>query len=165
METSMADLLMFVLCVASWSSVKAENTVTITGYSVDITNSDVIKSWNTDVSDNVLASTININQDCPGSVQAEIAIYKEGNLVNTVSQTYKQPFKEFQGSNICGSIDGPEPDDESCSAVQGEQVASECDVRSWFSDMDVGSYDADCDFQIEGNSIAVAHLNVKVESA
>lgn len=113
---------------------------------------------------NGLASVINIKNNCPGAVQAEIRVLKDDQIINSNVQNMKQPIKDFESYNMCASIDAPDTDDESCSIAQGEQTVKDCDVSSWFSDMDPGSYIAECDFKVKNELSATAYIYVTVES-
>ena len=157
-------LLLFVLCVVSQSRVEAENKVTVTSFNADVPGNDVVDSWNYDLANNLIASTINVKKNCPGSVEADVRVYQGDKMVNTINKNLDHPMKDFESYNMCGSIDCPEPDDDSCSMAEGEQSARDCDMSSWFSDMNPGDYRIICDFKQEDNILTTLTLDVTVES-
>ncbi|XP_078038988.1 uncharacterized protein LOC144471113 [Augochlora pura] len=166
MATRMAELsLLFLLSIASWSRVEAGDVVTINSFQADVEGGNsVIDSISGDLADNIVGFTMNIKQSCPGTAQMDIELFKGGNLANTMSQTYKQPMKEILDSNLCGSIDAPDPDDDSCSILEGEQTASQCDISSWFQGMDDDDYEAIATITVNGEKVGTMVLGVTVSS-
>ncbi|XP_076680962.1 uncharacterized protein LOC143375563 [Andrena cerasifolii] len=157
-------LLLFVLCIASWSRVEAKNKATVTSFNADVPGNDVVDSWNYDLANNLIASTIKVKKNCPGIIEVDIRIYQGENMVNTLNKKFEKPMKDFADYNICGSLDYPEPDDDSCSIAEGEQSAKDCDISSWFSDMNPGDYRIECDFKQEDNMLTSLKMDVTVES-
>ena len=156
--------LLFVLCVASWSRVEAENKVTVNSFSADVPGNDVVESWNYDLADNLIASTIKVKKNCPGMVEADIRVYQDDNIVNTMNKKFNKPMKDFADYNMCESMDSPEPDDDSCSIAEGEHSAKNCDMSSCFSDMNAGKYRIECDFKQEDTILTSIKMDITVES-
>ncbi|XP_017763371.1 PREDICTED: uncharacterized protein LOC108553116 [Eufriesea mexicana] len=156
-------LLVFVLCIVSILHVKAEKEISIVFFNVDVSNSDILNSWDGDLADNLISSTINVKENCPGQIEADIRIYQGDNLVNTMNKKYDKPMNEFENLDICGSVEAPEPDDDSCSIAEGEQTAKDCDIRSWFKDMSTGEYNIECDFKRLNDLICTVKVGVKIE--
>ncbi|XP_076630628.1 uncharacterized protein LOC143346433 [Colletes latitarsis] len=167
MQYSFVELpLVLILFIASLSYTNAEKKVTVLSYDAGVTNgNNIFDSWTPSISDGLFASNIGVIQNCPGPAQVILKLFKDDQLVNTFSQNFKQPMKELESYNICGSIDAPEPDDESCSIVQGEHTASDCNLSSLFSDMENGQYIVEAEFKFSNNVASTAKLDLKVEDA
>ncbi|XP_043256410.1 uncharacterized protein LOC122399643 [Colletes gigas] len=167
MQSSFVKLpLVLILCIVSLSYTNAEKKVTVHSYNADVTNgNNVLDSWSPSLSNGLITSNIGVSQNCPSAAQVVIKIFKDEQLVNTFNQNFKQPIKEFESYNICSSIDAPEPDDDSCSVAQGEHTASDCDLSSFFSDMDNGQYIVECEFKFSNNVVSTAKLDLTVEDA
>lgn len=45
-------------------------------------------------------------------------MYKDGDVVNTFDKMFEHPMNDFANYNICGSVDSPEPDDDTCSMAE-----------------------------------------------
>nr|XP_033330467.1 uncharacterized protein LOC117222718 [Megalopta genalis] len=166
MATRMTELsFLLLLSVAWWSRVEADRTVTINSFQSEVEDGNsVADSMSGDVGDNLVNFLMNIKKSCPGAAQLEIEVYKDGVVVYTNGQTLKQPMKEFQQMNICGSIDAPEPDDESCSIQEGEQTASQCDVSAWFESFDEGDYKAVAAVTVNNEKLGALFLDVTISA-
>ncbi|XP_054016336.1 uncharacterized protein LOC128896851 [Hylaeus anthracinus] len=156
-------LLILVLSVASWSCVGAEKDVKIKSVKTDVSDGNsAVESWTTSLSNNQIDTEIKVKENCPPMIQAEIRLIKDGIIVNKFVQNMDQPFEIVKSQNLCNSVDTQEPDDKSCSAVEGEHRLSECDLSSWFSDLDDGDYTGECDIKSNNKIISTATMEVEV---
>ncbi|CAK9824145.1 hypothetical protein ANTRET_LOCUS2360 [Anthophora retusa] len=166
MKTSIAKLLLVsVLCIISCSLVQSDNEVTINSFDVDIPDNDVMDSWTYDLANNLIGSTINIKRSCPDSIEMDVRIYQDTEMVNQIFKKIDKPMKDFESYHICEAIDYPEPDDDTCSIADGEQSAKDCDISDWFRDMSPGKYSVQTDFKQGDNKVACVKIDLTVESA
>ncbi|KOC65822.1 hypothetical protein WH47_10284, partial [Habropoda laboriosa] len=96
----------------------SETKATIRTFDIDIPSNDVIDSWTYELENNLVDSTINIKQDCPESIELEIQVFQEDEVVSQVFKELDKPMKNFEDYGICGMLDYTEPDDDSCSILQ-----------------------------------------------
>ncbi|KAK9303335.1 hypothetical protein QLX08_004933 [Tetragonisca angustula] len=164
MQSSIAKLLLVVLlCIVSLLHVKASNKVTVQDMEVNIPSNDIVQSWEPQVSNNRISSTINIMKNCPGEIEADIKVYQGDDVVSQTTKKFDKPIEDFEKMNICESIESSDLEDDSCSIAMGEQSATDCDVSGWFSEMKPGDYKAQCDFKQGDNVVGIVILSVKVE--
>ncbi|XP_043519837.1 uncharacterized protein LOC122533826 [Frieseomelitta varia] len=165
MQSPIAKLLLVVLlCIVSLSHVKASNKVTVQDMEVDIPSNNIVQSWEPQVANNLINSKINIKHNCPGEVEADIKVYQGDDVVSQTTKKFDKPIKDFESMNICTLVQGSDFEEDSCSIGMGEQLAEECDVSEWFSEMKPGDYKAKCDFKQGDEVITTVTLSVKVES-
>ncbi|XP_003690596.1 uncharacterized protein LOC100870371 [Apis florea] len=159
-------LLIFVLCIISSSyilNVKAENKVTINSIKIDVSNEDVLESWDASISNNLINTTPKIKKDCPSSLEIDIKIYQDDQLVSQMTKQSEKPFKDLENANLCASVEYIDEDD-ACSVAPGEQSASECDISSLLNSMNPGNYKTICDLKESDSVFATATLEITVEA-
>ncbi|XP_016920678.1 uncharacterized protein LOC108003090 [Apis cerana] len=158
-------LLIFVLCIISSSyilNVKAENKVTVNSINVDVSNEDILESWDASISNNLISITPKIKKDCPSILKIDIKIYQNDQLVSQMTKQFEKPFKDLENANLCTSVEYIDEDD-ACSIAPGEQNASDCDVSSMFNSMNPGNYKTVCEMMESDTLFATATLEVTVE--
>ncbi|XP_026672171.1 uncharacterized protein LOC108627769 [Ceratina calcarata] len=153
-----------ILCVALWMRAKADNKITVNSFDVDIPGNDIVGAWDHDLANNLISSTISIKRDCPGVFELDIKVYEGEAQVQQMNQKLKKPIKDIENYNLCASIDGPDPEDDQCSILEGEQSVKDCDVRDWFKDMSAGDYKVVATFSQDDQNVATITMNVLVEN-
>ncbi|XP_043790775.1 uncharacterized protein LOC122713963 [Apis laboriosa] len=159
-------LLIFVLCIISSSyilNVKAENKVTVNSIKIDVSNEDVLESWDAGISNNLINTTPKIKKDCPSILEMDIKIYQDDQLVSQMTKQSEKPFKDLENANFCASVEYIDEDD-GCSAAPGEQNASDCDISSMFNSMNPGNYKTVCEMKENDTEFATVTLEVTVEA-
>ncbi|KOX67750.1 hypothetical protein WN51_08123 [Melipona quadrifasciata] len=118
MQSSIAKLLLVVvLCIVSLSHVEASNKVTVQGMEVNVPDNNIVGSWQPQVSNNLISSTINVIENCPGEIEADIKVYQGDDVVSQTTKKFDKPIKDFESMNICASIESPDPENDSCSVA------------------------------------------------
>ncbi|XP_076277178.1 uncharacterized protein LOC143207505 [Lasioglossum baleicum] len=154
-------LFLFLLGITSWSRYVAAKDVTVTDFTAEVPDGNgVIESWDCGIEDNNLKSDIVVVKHCPGVVQFNLELLKDGQVVNTAEKTLKQPTKEL--GEMCEEIEGPDPDDDSCSIAEGTHAVSRCDMASKANDLDAGDYEARIKLSIGGDTIAILVVKFRV---
>ncbi|XP_076662541.1 uncharacterized protein LOC143365851 [Halictus rubicundus] len=163
MAAPMTELLfLFLLGIASWSCCLAQNTVTITGYScAPVDGNGVIESFNCSNSDNLLNAKIIVKNRCPGIVQSEMDLVKDGNAVEIIQYTLNS-VNDLEIPFSCKTVHGLDPDSDNCPETEGEISVEDCDVTPFFQDIVPGDYDANIRFRANDDVIATVNLEVKV---
>ncbi|XP_076661200.1 uncharacterized protein LOC143365167 [Halictus rubicundus] len=166
MAAPMTELLfLFLLGIASWSCCVAEYTVTLTRSNCTLADGNgVLDSFECIHSDNLFDAKIYVTDSCPDVVQTTVEVLKDDILVNTVQQTHKQVPSYIRDLDICESVNGPDPDSDECSAAEGELSVENCDVTSFFKEMDPGKYDVNVEFSMDGVVIGTATAELRVEA-
>ncbi|CAL7949049.1 unnamed protein product [Xylocopa violacea] len=162
MQSSVSKfLLIFVICVTWWSSAKGENKVTINSVNVEIPTNDVFGSLDHDLANNLIDATLNVKKSCPDVIELEVRVYQGDDMVNQFKQKYDKPMRNLE--DLCSTVDSTDPELDSCSLGQGDQVAKECDVAKLFNDMSAGDYKAEADLTEGIEKIGSIVLEVTVE--
>lgn len=142
---------------------KADNKVTVNSVNIDISNEDVVESWDASISNNLISTTSKIKKDCPNILKIDVQIYQDDQMVSQMTKQFEKPFKDLENANMCASVEYIDEDD-ACSVAPGEQNASDCDISSMFSSMNPGNYKTICEMT-EGDTVfATATLEVTVEA-